>query len=629
MTPLYETDFALRLDSIRAEETFNHVLDMALDFCLRDRATFDSHLKAIQEDSENYDPVMLTLGTWGFQSILNNQELENDFEPLSKLRVDDALKHPLRYSDPLDKGILERIEAFGRSVIDEAFVSLGEPAAEIIESYKFHQDDKRILNEIYKLVANARDKGKEKQTVNNEEDTEDLSGIISLLDLTTHEDVVYVADLPGNSEIADAVETIEIALHGTEEPQLSEPSYEYHPFQSSPRMYGIYPNFQLLPNCLGVSILAAACLEKAGIPYLHAGVVMSISEVISVITSTISEQLKKQVSVNGVVSDEHVASVIERNLANMKSEDNDQPVHDVVVAKLKNAYPGLDLIWRICDPNYMTTGTYIHDEQEKISNIYNNVTSPNALIPNTQILNISKRIVELVDLSIALDMLTEINTLESAESFLDTLVEKFDSGKDWQSHYYTYIQSIFKSKNGFGGFADYLVSFLTKNNTRKQKNEELRRLYRSSMLNFLSEQEPKEVFDRIKKDSAYRIRRIEDLYVIPHVIYYRMYLLFANMVRDGYVDGPHPALEFGQPHFRIGAAVLNEYATRLNYQFPANFWNNYFPSSASFTDHIPKPEDPNHQRSRASHLGKLVMARRLQYRGKSGIISKFLEQERR
>lgn len=232
--------FQNRLENMAAEPEFDDVLDTAIETCLTDAAIFETALKEVREkrrETTEYN-LVATLGLWGVRGAVEQASVGLELDGYERDFRDTHSGKSILYPEQLGEGpnreVQEKIEAFGKALLEESFNVLGEDAAEKAESFQAMDQSDRIatLEWLLNRIAQIRDAAL--KPIGQEG-----AGV--------------------DKEVGNAYNRI------------------FHPARLSPKLIGKYPNVELSPTCLGLSILCASFLEKAGVPYMHAGLVRSNS----------------------------------------------------------------------------------------------------------------------------------------------------------------------------------------------------------------------------------------------------------------------------------------------------------------------------------------------------------------
>lgn len=178
----------------------------------------------------NEAAVVQQLGTRGIRTayeVAHGIEHTGYPEPDEKLAVkfpnEAPMLYPEYFSGQLDRQAILKAEQLGDAMMDEMFKTLGQDAYEMAEKLKNATSEDEELEVIYWL--NKR------------------------LDTMAHVELD--------------------ALGGIEEHNKLN---FYHPIRLSAKIIGAYPDQNVNPTCLGISIAAAGFFKRAGLTQLHAGV---------------------------------------------------------------------------------------------------------------------------------------------------------------------------------------------------------------------------------------------------------------------------------------------------------------------------------------------------------------------
>lgn len=600
---VHETNpFLRRVDTILAEEPFDDLLRLTLDACITAPGRFEKNLGELQgtpEKQKSCDAKLLEkLGLWGLRTAWDIQDSplyffwpeedviadceEDELRGEEVIRPVSPIIWPELFGSRINPKISHGIEALGKSIIDEAFICLGVDALDNVRAWNeatSPEQKENILIWLFKRVddISTRDQGKETDNA------------------TTAED--------GAEENEDA-------------------SYFYHPARLSPRFIGQFPDNDVEPTCLARSILVASFFEKAGIPYLHCGVVQSDAQ-------GVRENLS-----NCLASMEDVAERLGLGLPDIVKQKyalaydamdelntQDSGFHAVVLAKIDTQS------WELIDVNYNTFALLPEDDSIDCDEIYEQLKSFRELVPGMEH-TISRNYSNLVHLPL---MIFEKNL---HEQFVAKEVEDYLATCDDHTSAVAlsarFIEPFFMAGTEGTGDSDGAAEDLRKELLRLLGTSDEELLY-----TLADDVMVKQVFPdakdgdislclkRCKTDESYRARRAEDLKLAPLFAIVTMTNSLTNLVLDCKIPSSHHQLEVGLPHYRIGAAVLSDFAMYCGDELPLSFWASYWPSHVAVVEHRANTAS-DHQKALLRNHMAVNSLNDLQYMKNYGIIREFL-----
>lgn len=132
---------------------------------------------------------------------------------------------------------------------------------------------------------------------------------------------------------------------------------------------------------------------------------------------------------------------------------------------------------------------------------------------------------------------------------------------------------------------------------------------------------------RCQTDAAYRARRVEDLLLAPLYLVLRLDIDLMNYANNPKVEAMFPPalVEAGMPEYRIGAAVLSDFAVHCSSEMPTSFWATYWSSQLVLHDHLAAPGASAVQKRLSEDLVKSAESQALRYTINYSIMEKFLE----
>lgn len=598
------------LESLHKEllPEFNELVSFAVDACLRDPALFKLHLQDIEIEVNGSN-------VWAVRA-----EIELDSNGTLYEDEDEAPDHEeaWNYERIKDEAgdfipapnfeVQTQIEAFGRALLDEAFLCLGKDAkaqAEKMRMAKTFSEQVEIINWlIYRIRELKRS--------------------------------AEYADLSPKKENPDteviSIETGRTAI--------------YHPIRLSPKAIGEFPDTKVDPTCLGTSILVSSFFHVAGMEHLHAGTMRTARDMSRVILLQMGYRIEYFAESHGGGLSEATTSYID-NLERINDEviDKGTDLHDCTLVKLVNGQ------WVMVDINYKhfigadaLESMAITDEQKRLEqsqdrvlgaelgsfNPYTGVTNHvmirriQMLTDNLDDINIVgddlDKILESHDLvDAAADYtLAKIVSVDQAiaDEFKQLLDELPDEEVDDVSE-----QELKRADRYCDDEFDDLMDFA---NVPAKYDYVMSKL-ESVVKTHLFKDKPEIVRSRVASDPEYRRRRIEDLRMIPSIFALGIMSDAIRRQTENYVH-LYPSMELGMPEYRIGATVLNDFALYTEANLPFSFWASNWASYVTFANNMPGYED-RHQRAVLARLLEASDSSFLSYLSTRGIIREFLEQE--
>ena len=642
-----ELGFQLQLENIAAEPAFEEVLEVAIETCLRDASIYELALKSIQEtDSQNQSPEQLVtnqLGGWGLRAMVDYSNYSAAFyeepddnlpPPLMKHVIEDPETIPLRPN----KLVQQKIEAFGKALIDEAFECLGPDAIQKVDEFKNAKEETTqhaILMWLYYRIADICDNPEIQKRKAAEQNVSDLAKSIEqtvvegenwyiklgpaepidpnrvlgepiIVDLRIDaSEVELLEDVKPEDEILDPV--VEQTAIEAERDQLF-----YHPARLSPKFIGSYPETRVTPTCLGISLLAAAFFEKAGAPYMHAGVMETSLEYTRMNQNDAILHIDSLAQEHNTSLNNTAASTFSDMLKTIEIlRRNDRGHHVRVLVQLVNGR------WAGIDPNYRALDGYLPTDNKTIQKRFELLE---------QISQADKGAATICDgregmFSTAYYLpIVEIAPLPAEEVALR--LDWIMSGETIEEDLKTYLLSTFADEGDLNFGADVITKLTTGDKLDYTDN-----LLGEILQKYVYNEMPLDAFvQRYKTDPAFRERRIQDFQMAPHLLMMKMLGQFASLQSKDAFYAPPASLELGLPHFRIGACVLSDFAVYTGDEMPLSFWAANWSSHVAIEDHLPPKNDGSTQAQLARRMSSIIRSGILRHFTSYGIIRRFLEQ---
>lgn len=553
-------------------------IDIAKIESLTDGVKFDRLLGTVEKICFGHNPdypelehtysvepeVVSQIGVFGLRTALDhsnnvlwdysdqdNQEFKSEYD--RNILPDSMLRLPFEFHDSTDIDIVHRSEQFGRLLLEKSFASLG---------------------------PDAPQKAREMNNATTEQ--EQMEIIMWLNTRLVH---------------------ISYDRHGIDHDDEDFDSNDglYHPARLSPLAIGKYPNINISPTCLGVSVLAASFFEKSGLNHMHAGVMEARLEGED---ATISAILGDRL--NGDYIPTHMQDYISKISDSVyKRSVQDFGFHAANVVQLTNGK------WLQFDANF---GSIDFLDKDMVDKNYHDLTSFKDIAPGLEVTfsslrtvagGIEKEIYDIKDIAYDYDQLCDA-LLSSDESIEESI----------RSVVMPPIQKELYKNDG-----DY--EFL---------NESLEHAFHKCLQRLVLWDNPiDEVRKKALDDRHYLQRVIEDMQDMWKPTLLMMLVTMRDIQSDTLASLRHSQLELGMPAQRIGLAVLNDFDTYLDSGLSPGFWSNNWPS------HIPRIEAISRHTNNVEDSEQIYQATRnnaawfasslLRYSKSDGIINSFLQEK--
>lgn len=548
-----------RLGEMHSKIAFDELLDYATEVCIKQHIDYTPE-KQPELDTEK--DVVMWLGLRGVRAAIELSEeytrmshYEEEDEPesgerlqntnLIRVDLDTPFKNPLDWSTPLDHEVLLKTERFGKALTDEAYMTLGTDVFEKIHALqdaKSSDEQLKVIRWLDRRIKKMRDK------------------------LDTRSD--------------------------------DESRHFYHPARLSPKLIGVYPNHELAPTCLSISVIAASFFEKAGLATLHAGVNESGSEKnVTAGISLIHDLLEVHQSAFNVQLSEASINAIHSVLNKLKeASTREDAQHAAVYTQL------LDGKWVQFDPNYQATFRIeTTDTNEQLSKAYTNLKEMNSVAPGLEISAILPDLAPSAELfqsafeeqeSVATQLMHAaakyILTSQPHESvqqlIYNTCFEPFFNTSADKNTYLQLVHNAIAAHETLLGHTDIPEPTLL---NAFYKTFERYVLWGDSLETFI---------DRIQTDEQYRNNRIDDIVALPFMA---AVSIAKTEAEQGSPWFAHLKLDLGLPSHRIGFSVLNDFAAYDNEsEITDSFWMSHWSGNVSVIEHMDKESASTIERTR-------------------------------
>ncbi len=582
----------LAVDHLLAGPAFYELIGLTAETCLAAPERVELHRQRIEESRTISEGSTLLgrLGLWGLRNALeisrhprefDYDSRESDEEDGDYINADSAIMWPQGFSGELDPRIQNTIEAFGKSMLEEAFICLGEDAQDKVIEYQKAETKEEQLAVFEWLLGRINEIRKEK-TNDDEEPEKD----------------------------ADDDSTF------------------YHPARLSPKFIGRYPDIRAVPTCLGVSILAASFMEKAREPYLHAGVALSDADQARQEYIYMLRFVDEQAEELGVPLPDEMSERLKQSKYNTRKVlREDRGYHAAVLVKLK------DNDWLQLDPNFSRNVQINNcDMATLLDECYEDLRLLGDLVPGTEM--IIRDRMDSGNMFMEFTFLRSIRTSPSLEHINDYLKSAEDL--TFKNLADQFIAPLFTAGEGDKKLQRlqeivrlYLESFDDPDSPEEERFFEkvMRQVIESRVFPDAEKEGLDKCIARCCRDDSYRQRRAEDLRLAPLYFMTKITGMTTNSIISGETAAYHPRLEVGLPAYRIGASVLSDFAVYCGDELPPSFWLTYWPSHVAATEHIPPIGDPYRREPLLNNVLGLLDRSLLRYIKSYGIIDEYLEQE--
>lgn len=580
-----EIETRLRLESLCAEPAFQELIAVAVDACFTAPERYDRALQEVRERRQSSEKNKQPPGSspWVAREMIEtvigvHASLIGDEE--QPVEAGEGAETKIRIMS--DVSVQDRIEAFGKAIIEEAFFCLGDDAIDQVRAFKqaaTPSEQYEVMDWLYGRLSRIRFANKEPDEADEEADDE--------------------ADEQAGNRY----------------------DMYFHPLRLVPRFIGSYPNIELAPTCLGMSILAAAFVERAGIQYVHAGVAGTTTEAARESTGLAIDEIEKHYDQAGLDpgdSFRHYAELYRKfSLPHLHENIG---YHAAAMARIGD-------YWITLDPNY-NIYTYLYlpathpaAEQlklptETLSSLDPSVRGVDCLI-DTPSYSIMLGFEEIVHYALQhLRDLDEIKAwLQEAPRTTDIhdLVDEF-------------VRPLFTNEDSPFANAYYP---LPRDRTDAVENEHLlEELMRQSIDPEAFTEDTDggltATMDRCRADPHFLHRRAEDLQIAPVSAAFRLLTdQGSQLILNG---SEYTMLEIGLPAFRIGACILSDFASLCDIKLPSSFWLANWASTVALTEHLPESDSSRESRLIATARAAYLATNYLSYYKSRGIITKYLEQ---
>jgi hypothetical protein len=478
-------------------------------------------LDHVRQERGNLDPTVQRLGLWRARAPFQHSLNLIDINTLWYSPEAD------NFDLPIDVNVQDHIEAIGRTMLDEAYKSLGADADAKLEEFLAAETWQERLKVCKWLLRRIKKINK-------------------------------------------------IA------PNMDKEIF-YHPIRLSPKAIGVFPEINVQPTCLGYSILLASFIEKTGVQYMHAGIAATASNEARRAQNIMIDRIAGlSIDTKKNLPPELVHRFVEAVMANLDTLDEHRGFHAGLLVNL-----GEDM-WFQMDPNFDKNMLYHPKAGNKMENAYGYLDElkDRARGLEFMLVNRAGMYPHYFHDKTFRALIENIVLPEEAEEFLLSL-EPQTALSEINTKLFDRLYNPAEVDNEL--FVQDLVLEFCKN-LGADYHEYMHLTVMEAIEQYVfpdSENgDISKCIERCKTDRNYLRRRAEDLQFIPFLTLLKLQTDLVEEIVEGSLNSPHTVTEVGLPAYRIGACVLSDFAVYCQDDLPLSFWMSHWPSQVSFADHI-------------------------------------------
>jgi len=547
----FTNELRTRRDELMSPIYFQELLELAEETCLTTSPEYPEAAPATGEAA-----IIASIGSRGLKIALEldlgiikeysrsapYESEEDEARAARQITLSSPIKFTKEFTPPTDLTVLAKAEAFGSRLMEESFRTLGQDAYEKADAFK------------------------------NATTAEEQMEIIAWLDTRIRK----------MTEPADYVPATVDTVH-------------YHPARISPKFIGVYPNTQVEPTCLSVSVIAAGFFRRAGVEkLLHADVSKNKTEQTAAYTLDMIHDLPENLSRHGLSFSDPVKASVDTITQQLTDyECRLEAHHSAVYVQLADA------TWAQFDTNFKATTHLIDPEtNDKLMTSWEELRLLAPFAPNVEL---TSRFYDPYNYDFSTLARYVINEQEpgvtEALSAAATIELAKDTDEPLGERIYELIDSIFF--NGDESQPEGLLGAI--NRTIKDagvitysgyKESHLRSVFYTLFHKYvLWGNAPTTVLEQAQSDASYAQNRVEDIASLP-------FLMAISLARDSFLDSVgeavvHPVVELGLPEQRIGLAVLSDFAAHTNSPLSPSFWLSHWPGSVPIIENLDRASHSN------------------------------------
>lgn len=573
-------------------QKFEALLELAIGLFISDRSIYEHNLETIRKQFKKAK-VTDVLSLWVVRGEIEQVEVQLDAYDIS--HMDDPEYEAPAYHSPADLlkpniDVQIKIEAFGKSVIEEAFACLGEDAAEQVAKYKaakteeeklaiFEWLDKRLM-EIYDIGAK-----------NSGFDPKATFDPTPQSDETSQDDPALENELV---EIGPVYRINELGLLEPIETQPEEafddsgrlhPKFFYHPTRLSPKLIGQYPNNNLAPTCLGISILASSFLEQTGDNYLHGGVIMTGKSIIQQMMVRVIDGFLAYSEIEKYEIPPKIKAAFKQTVeANRRMIEYLPAFHGTALVKVS------DENWLQIDPNFKSTALIRGKASEKLSTLNGYIQQHRQTHKGLELKFGNEVLLDHVQFNNYFEALIYHMARPDYEIIAES-VKEADGDTIFRIINMAFLD-YFDASSPFGKF---IVEAYSRIALKGEKDEDMvkGRIYnilKTAVKDFALEgnietEDLVKYLAEVHSDPVKYYDLLERLRYLPIFGLIRIMDLYQATITSGERRIPNTITEVGAPYNRIGACILSDLALHTDFDLTPTFWLSNWPSHIAFGDH--------------------------------------------
>ena len=562
-----EDDWLEKLTAYTDEEGFNELIAFAEKVCLS-KPFIRPQAQAVTAQSR----IIERTGLRGLRAALEVQlgaEGNDDFTDATgfvsslKIGADTPVRYPTAFSGVFNYSQAATIEAFGHALLEEAYQVLGSDADAQVDAF---------------LQAT------------------DAAGQIEVLRWLDKRACAIAKDEHGILLNAEAL--------------------SLHPTRLSPKLMGVYPTITLPPTCLGVSLLTASFLEKAGATYLHGGVMVTRHQhemkIASIVLGFLESLALKKFN---CFAPEYMRNALANKIHELEEGPyQENTYHAMVLVRLRGGE------WYQLDPNLELSGAFLFKESHpKLDRYYDTLNSLKDSAPGLE-LAADIEAPGLLSILTAFLQLTEPEMLISSKGLI-----------------------MLVSQCGAESLADTVLNNVVRPFFYAQRDKEFDEVTRFVFDRTIKEEEGEpsvlqyhfqKVFTKYvlgSRTCAELMATWEDIGSFTESLCAIRFLPFFTLVsyitvllqsKQDYEQ--HQTFELGLPRHRIGAAVLSDFGSHYDFGLSPGFWLNTWCSLVPISETLPLPAHTRRQQIMRRNLLLHTDSRKLTYLSSAGIIAESL-----
>ncbi len=447
---------ARRIENLDSSRLFDELFLLAAETCLSAPC-----LTIEMPESSPEGRLVSQLGVRGLRAAVDLASGSAIYmsELSDYVRSDSPIRHPEQFGDSTDFEVMAKVKALGEGLLAEAYLCLGGDVDERIREFaegETDEDQIKTLGWVHKRLQ---------QLTKAERDNDD--------------------------------------------PLI------YHPARLSPKLVGVYPDHNLPPTCLGVSIIAASFLHQAGAHALHAGVMRTRQERHADDASLFLRDLPQyaqdfcDVTLPANLGD----ALLTRARSLLQSSRQDNGYHAAAFVRLKSGK------WVQLDPNFHASCVVGGADDVRLDEASATLEAMSEVAPGLE----TTVILPLGTFPLLAEMMIDTGDktlLGTPEAIRDALLESSEEALP-QKVKESFVDPFFKADRGVEGLLEVWQSFMSMA-TDDESGGEINLFedgFRDMFRKYVLWETPlADVLQKCRQDEAYLQRRIEDIQALPFMI---------------------------------------------------------------------------------------------------------------